>query len=159
MTKPNNSLVFGIRPRCFRMTIRSLLLIVFLSCFVLSRYYPRVATTVTVDVGAANAQNARVACVVATSPAVYVDATNSCNDIQTIAPDRPIDWLRDNITANVTPRNEVQITLVGDPKNYKRRQRIVEAVAEELIKVLPRTSVYNGTKPSIVDRNSSRTVR
>ena len=146
-----------------RVSIRGLFVILFVCCFVLTRFYPRVASSVTVDVGAKNQEIATVACSIATSPEVFVHATNNCSDIELMS-SAPLNWLRKNIRADVGASNEIRISLVGSPATYMRHERIVETVAKEFIILIQTTNLYSnpnlftGSTPAIVDRTSKKTM-
>ena len=91
---------------------------------------------------------------------VFVAAVKQHPEIASMADGNAVAWLRGNVQATATDNNSVEIGISGLPKDRKRLQAVVDAIAEQLINSLDavRRRPSNGPTGQIEEPHVTPTV-
>lgn len=123
-----------------RFSLAALLGLVTILCLVLSRYYPRVYTSVTVDVAAQTRVEAMSVGQLALSEVVLGRVAASNREVVHPLETDVSGWIRQRVRCEVTDDSLVRLVATGAPKDRRSLQLLVEGIASELLKFLDESS-------------------
>jgi hypothetical protein len=134
------------RRRGPRFTLSMLFILFAVISLVLSRHYPRMYSSVTLDLGCKSAADAhRVGCIVRL-PTVIRPVVQEHAEIATIADGNSINWLVRQIRTSVTEDNMIRLTIIGSPADQELFQKTLESVATQLDAFLRRDNALRNRR-------------
>lgn len=123
-----------------RFSIKLLMVVVAIACAVLAQFYPHTYSSVLIQCGAVNHNEALTYCRIARSNKVLAAVVAKTPAVSELASGEPVDWLSENVDATPTDDNLIQLKIIGSPRNRRQLQLIMDALAAEFVTLLQQSA-------------------
>lgn len=113
----------------------TLLAVMAIACFSLSRFYPRVYSSVTVDFGNQSTmvnQSSNVVPIIALAPKLLAVYADHCS-VEDVANGDAINWLQNSLSVTRIDDHTVRFSLVGYAKDRERLPVLADAIVEQFL--------------------------